>query len=166
MYTRYSIVPAQGHFVVKKFEDLQETYPHFTDWCQYLGLQEYALIAAHNLARAIVASNAFKMVFAFSGELCRPQIRFGEYFLYETIQFFAADEGMDVVAFEALLNGMGYGYINTTFDMSILQTLLDDPESRPPEGRLVQVVADVARVCGPRDEFSMEGMRQPFAEKK
>jgi len=142
MYTRYSIVPAQGHFVVKKFEDLQETYPHFTDWCQYLGLQEYALIAAHNLARAIVASNAFK------------------------IQFFAADEGMDGVAFEALLNGMGYGYINTTFDLSILQTLLDDPESRPPEGRLVQVVADVARVCGPRDEFSMEGMRQPFAEKK
>jgi len=166
MYMRYSIVPALGNFVVKKFDDLLETFPCFADWCHYLGMQEYALITAHNLARAIIASNAFKVAFAFSGELCRPQIRFGEYFLYETVQFFAADEGMDIIAFEALLHGMGYWYLDTNFDMSIIQILLDDPESRPPEDRLIQVVADVALVCGPRDEFSMEGMRQQFAEKK
>ena len=166
MYCRYSIAPSEDKVVVKEFEDLMRLFPQFPDWVRFHRLQRYVLLGANNLARGAVASPAFKLGFDLTGESHCPQLNFGEYFVYEVVHFIIADKGVDAQEFSEEINERGYWYLDVNFCPGRVVDLLNDDESKPPDGHLYQLVSDVCLVCGPREAFSVEALREMMEQEK
>jgi hypothetical protein len=140
---RYSISRGEGHCDPISLEKTDDYFPRFYEWMTFFSSCEFVKMIPGMYARCMVVSDDMCVKFDPSGEITRPEIKFGEYFVYQAVVALSSPDD----DWQKRMHSMGYHYMMDGGDVNKTAAIV------MLEGDLnCEVLGDTVVVCGPRAE--------------